>query len=163
MVVVTELDPERALIAAVLRASGRAVKDLPVVPGDLDDPRLAVVLDIALRPARHGATPDGATIWSEARRTGAVVGEHQARTLRDLLLDLVTTDVIPAQLSWYALGVLDAAVRRRAQQAVENVAAVVDKSIGTTVETIDRELDAVRQLAQRRHEAATRPRLAVAS
>lgn len=75
----------------------------------------------------------------------------------------MTTDVIPAQLGWYALAVLDAAVRRRAQQAVENVAAVVDKSIGGTVETIERELDAVRQLARRRHKAAARPRLAVAS
>lgn len=159
-----DLNPERALIAAVLKATARAVKDLPVVPDDLAEPRYATVWELALRLARQGADPDPVNVLAEARRSGVVVTAEQIHAMTVVLSNLLTADVSPTQLDWYARAVLDEAVRRHAQQAVEAVAATADKSIGAVVETLERELDAVRQLARRRHEAAQRPaRLVVAS
>lgn len=157
------LNPERVLIAAVLKASVNVVKGLPVVPDDLADPRYAAVWELASRLARQGADPDPVTVLAEARRSGVVVTAEQIHAMTVVLSNLLTADVTPTQLDWYARAVLDDAVRRRAQQAVETVAATADKSIGAVVETLERELDQVRQLARRRHEAAQRPRLAVTS
>ncbi|MDP9417226.1 MAG: hypothetical protein M3P48_05195 [Actinomycetota bacterium] len=159
-------DPEHAVVGAVLHLSDDvAVQVLDLIhDSDLEDPRLRVVAGLARQLAESGIAPDPVTVLAHARATGAVVKPDAIRGLTKLLGDVYGGCPTPASWRWYAVAVLDEALRRRCTEAATRLGQAADgESLESLLLVLDRETRAVRDVAERRAAAAgetTRPRLA---
>ncbi|MDP9429573.1 MAG: hypothetical protein M3P31_01005 [Actinomycetota bacterium] len=161
-----DLDPEGALVGALLhRPAPEVLAALDLIHDeDLDNPRLRVVAVLARQLAESGITPDPYTVLAHARATGTVMKPDAIRGLTRLLADVYGSCPVPASWRWYAVAVLDEALRRRCTEAATRLAQAADgESLESLLLVLDRETRAVRDVAERRAAAAgesTRPRLA---
>jgi replicative DNA helicase len=163
---VIDLDPDAAFVGAVLHLpapDALAALDL-IHDEDLADPRLQVVVGLARQLAESGIDPDPVTVLAQARANGTVAKPDAIRGLTKLLGDVYGCCPVPASWRWYAVAVLDEALRRRCTEAATRLGQAADgESLESLLLVLDRETRAVRDVAERRAAAAgatARPRLA---
>jgi replicative DNA helicase len=156
-------DPERALIGAALRGAAQALD--VIHDKDLADRRLRVIAGVIRKLAEAGIPPDPTTVLAQARATGTVTRAEAVQALALLLHELVAECPLPASARFYAVAVLDEAIRRRtAEVGVRLTQAAEGESLESLLALVDREHQAVRELADRRAAAgASPPRLRAVS
>ena len=161
-----DFDPEAAFVGAVLHLTApAALAALDLIHDeDLADPRLQVVARLARQLAETSIAPDPVTVLAHARATGTVVKPDAIRGLTKLLGDVYGACPVPASWRWYAVAVLDEAIRRRTTEAATRLGQAADgESLESLLLVLDRETRAVRDVAECRAAAAgktVRPRLA---
>jgi replicative DNA helicase len=162
---VTDLDPEAAFVGAVLHLpapDALAALDL-VHDEDFAEPRMQVVAGLARQLAESGITPDPITVLAHARANGTVAKPDAIRGLTKLLGDVYGCCPVPASWRWYAVAVLDGALRRRCAELSTRIGQAAEgESLESLLALIQSEAHAVRQVRDRRAGAAgsSRPRLA---
>jgi replicative DNA helicase len=131
---------------------------------DFAEPRLRVVVGLARQLAESGITPDPVAVLAHARAIGTVIKPDAIRGLTKLLGEVYGSCPVPASWRWYAVAVLDEALRRRCTEAATRLAQAAEgESLKSLLLVLDRETRAVRDVAERRAAAAgetARPRLA---
>jgi replicative DNA helicase len=123
-----------------------------------------VVASLARQLAKDGIPPDPYAVLAHARATGTVTKADAIRSFTLLLSELYAGCPTPASARWYAVAVLEQAVRRRTAEAATRLGQAADgESLESLLLVLDRETRAVRDVAGRRAAAAgetTRPHLA---
>jgi replicative DNA helicase len=163
------VDPEAALVGALLHRSAddaSNVLDL-ITADDIADPHLTVIADAAQQLADRGIAPDPTAVLAHVRATGTVTGAHAVNDLALLLAGLYAACANPASARWYAVAVLEEALRRRVRELADRVTQAADSApLDTVTHVLERERQAVRDLDDRRTAAAggtpTRLRAAIA-
>ncbi len=153
-------DPERALVGAVLYLPADAaarVLDL-FRDEDLTDPRLYVVAEVIRQLTDAGIRPDPTTVLAHARATGTVSRADAAQEFALLLHELFAECPVPASARFYAVAVLNEAIRRRVTEAGVRLAqAAAGDSLESLLALVDAEHQAVRELVDRRAAVADQP------
>ncbi len=152
-------DPGRALIGAALHGAFQALDY--IVDDDLADPRLHVVAEVIRQLADAGIRPDPTTVLAHARATGTVSRADAVQAFALLLHELFAECPVPASARFYAVAVLDEAIRRRVTEAGTRLAQAAEgDSLVSLLTLVDAEHHAVRELADRRAAVANdEPRL----
>ena len=150
-------DPEAAFVGALLHLS--AADALTVLhllrADDIANPRLSVIAEAARRLADDGVAPDPTTVLAFIRAAGTVTRADAVNRLALLLADLYEACANPASARWYALALLDEALRRRFRELADRVTQAADGApLDTVVQVLDRECRAVRELLDRRTAAS---------
>ncbi|MDP9459332.1 MAG: hypothetical protein M3Q22_03455 [Actinomycetota bacterium] len=156
-------DPGRALLGAALQG---ATQMLDVIHDhDLAEPRLQVVAEIIRQLADAGIRPDPVTVLAHARATGIVTRADAVQAFALLLHELFAECPVPASARFYAVAVLDEAIRRRVTEAGTRLAQAAETdSLESLLALVDAEHHAVRELADRRAAVANDgPRLRAVS
>jgi replicative DNA helicase len=149
-------DPARALVGAALHGPP-GVLDL-ILDDDLADPRLRVVAGVIRELAEAGIAPDPTTVLAHARATGTVTRAAAVQAFALLLHELTAECPVPASARFYAVAVLDEALRRRCAELAARIGqAVESESLGSLLALVDAEHRAVRELADRRTALADAP------
>jgi replicative DNA helicase len=149
-------DPARALVGAALHGAP-GVLNL-ILDDDLADPRLRVVAGVIRQLTEAGATPDPTTVLAHARAIGTVTRAAAVQGFALLLHELVAGCPVPASARFYAVAVLDEAIRRRCAELATRIGqAVESESLGSLLALVDAEHRAVRELADRRTALADTP------
>ncbi|MDP9427396.1 MAG: hypothetical protein M3Q47_00275 [Actinomycetota bacterium] len=142
-------DPERALLGATLQGAAQVLDCIR--DDDLADPRLHVVAEIVRQLADAGIRPDPVTALAHARATGTVTRAGAVQEFALLLHELIAECPLPSSARFYAVAVLDEAVRRRVAEAGTRLAQAAEgESLESLVALVDAEHRAVRELADRR-------------
>ncbi len=158
-------DPARAVVGAVLHLpADAAVQVLDLIhDSDLGDPRLRVVAGVARQLVEAGVVPDPVAVVAHARATGTVTKVESIKSFTLLVAELYGGCPTPASARWYAVAVLDQAVRRRCDEMSTRLGQAAEgESLESLLALVDAEARAVREVADRRAVAAgtSRPRLA---
>jgi replicative DNA helicase len=149
-------DPARALVGAALHGAP-GVLDL-ILDDDLADPRLRVVAGVIRDLTDAGIAPDPTTVLAHACATGTVTRAAAVQAFALLLHELVAGCPVPASARFYAVAVLDEAIRRRCAELATRIGqAVESESLGSLLALVDAEHRAVRELADRRTALADAP------
>jgi replicative DNA helicase len=149
-------DPARALVGAALHGPP-GVLDL-ILDDDLADPRLRVVAGVIRDLTDAGIAPDPTTVLAHARATGTVTRAAAVQAFALLLHELIAECPVPASARFYAVAVLDEAIRRRCAELATRIGqAVESESLGSLLALVDAEHRAVRELADRRTALADAP------
>jgi replicative DNA helicase len=165
-VTVPALDPEAVFIGAVLHLpAADAQQALSLLHADdLADPRLAVIADSARQLAALGIPPDPAAVLAHARAQGTVASADAVRSLSLLLADLWAGCPVPASWRFYAVAVLEEALRRRCTELATRIGQAAEReSFASLLELVDVEARAVRELQERRAVAASPARTPLAA
>lgn len=147
------LDAEAALVGSLLHLPAPAALDALdlVTTEDFADLRLSVLAGVCQQLVAAGADPDPVLVLAHVRRHAIVTGVDAVKTMTLLLAELYGSVPVPASWRHYLLAVLDGALRRRCVElAVRIGQAAEGESIGSLVALVDREAQAVRELAARR-------------
>ncbi len=150
-------DPEAALGGALLHLPAAAASNVLalITPEDVADPHLSLIVEAARQLAEDGVAPDPATVLAFVRARGTIAGADAVGRMGLLLADLYAACATPASARWYAVALLDEALRRRFRELADRVAQATDGSpLDTVVHVLDQECRAVRPVLDRRAAAA---------
>jgi replicative DNA helicase len=148
-----DLDPEAAFLGAVLHlplpqareALGRVQDD------DLADLVHQQIAAVARTLVADGLPPDPAAVLARARSRGVVTHADEVRQFAGRLIDLHMSVPVPASWAFYAIAVLDGALRRRCIELAARVHQAAEGApLDTLVSVLDDECRAVRGVLDRR-------------
>jgi replicative DNA helicase len=148
---------EDALVGALLHMPAAMADDaLDLVhDDDIADPMNLTIVQVARLLVSENIAPDPAAISIRARGDGTMTGVEAIKALTMRLGDLYESVPTPANWQYYALGVIDDAVRRafiamgtRVLQAAEG------SGLDVMVDLLDAECRTVRRLLNRRQVAS---------
>lgn len=149
-------DPGRALVGAALSGVPQVLE--LIRDDDLADPRLSVVASVVRQLAEAGAPVDPTTVLAHARATGTVTRADAVQTFALLLHELVAGCPLPASARFYAAAVLDDRIRGRCEEMGARILQASDGGpLDSLLDLVDREHQAVRELAARRAAIASAP------
>lgn len=142
-------DPERALVGAALMGAAH-VLDL-VHAEDIADARLQVIAGVVQELREAGVPVDPTTALAHARATGTVTRTAAVRAFAELLHDVVAECPLPAAARYYAVAVLDEAIRRRCAELSSRIGQAADaESLPSLLALVSAEHQAVQEIAARR-------------
>ncbi len=126
-----------------------------VTAEDFADLRLAVVADVCRELAGRGVDPHPAAVLAHVRACALVTGVNALQNFTVMLADLYAAAPTPAGWRFYAVAVIEEALRRRcAELAVRIGQAAEDASMEALLLLVDGEVQAVHELRDRRAIAA---------
>jgi len=141
---------ERALVGALLHLPLTAAIEVRAEfdREDLDDARLRIVVDLIDDCIGRNLRPDAAVVLA-AGRTSALVPPSRLGELGYLLICLVEEVPHPASASVYALGVVEASVRRRIKESATRLEQAAAVELTAALAVVADECDALVECANR--------------
>ncbi|MDP9459168.1 MAG: hypothetical protein M3Q22_02580 [Actinomycetota bacterium] len=153
----TPFEVEDALAGVLLHLPAPVVCEAAslVHAEDFADLRLAVVADVCRELAGRGVDPHPAAVLAHVRACALVTGVDALRTFTLLLADLYEAAPTPAGWRFYVVAVIEEALRRRcAMLGKRAVQAAEGASMEALLDLVDREIQAVHDVRDRRAVAA---------
>ena len=145
-------EAERAAVSCLLLLPGAEAKRLvdTLRPDDVTDMRLAHVLTASRRLLDQGVRPDPVTVLADLQRYGLARWFSANREAGVYLADLAADAPSPGSWAHYTGVVVEAAYRRRVQQAAQRLQqAAGDGPLEDLQELLDSEVTALHDAASR--------------
>jgi replicative DNA helicase len=132
---------ERALVGALLHLNLTEATTVRAEfqADDLDDPRLRIIVGLIDRCLDESVIPDSAAVLT-AGRTSAAVTASRLSEVGHLLITLTVECPIPASASVYALGIVEASVRRRIMEAATRLDQTSSAYLTTALNVVTEEM-----------------------
>ncbi|SDY84831.1 hypothetical protein SAMN05661080_04798 [Modestobacter sp. DSM 44400] len=147
-----DLDPELAFVGAILHLPAATAAEALSLIGedDLADPHMQVILRAAGLLVGEEVDPDLYAVMTIIRAAGMASTAHGISLLAEVVIEAAESCPVPASWKFYAAGVLDQAVRRRAIEMADRITQASGGPLDTLLDLVQGEATAVTELGRRR-------------